>query len=399
MNFILVSPQFPSTYYKFALALKGVGFTVLGIGDTPYEQLTAEVKTSLTEYYYCPNMNDYGSMYKAVAFYAFKYGRIDWIESHNEWWLETDARLRADFNIVTGIKYPFIIDYKAKAAMKTYFAKAGLPYARFQLINNRDDAETFIASVGYPVFVKPNIGVGSVMSFKLANKNDLDAFFEKKINVIYIMEEFIEGTIESFDGIADAGSHVVYEASNVFPRPNYLVVSELSDDMYYTTPFVPKDLSEAGRKVISAFEVKNRVFHLEFFRLSKDYPHLGKAGSLIPLEVNMRPAGGYTPEMISTAMGVSLYEAWAKTIAGHVDVPFTPINPCYVAAPARRDRIKYAHTHEEIMKTYQGKIFSQGAYPPIISEGMGDNFYMAKMMTKDEVESFFVYVLEPAKVI
>jgi len=80
-------------------------------------------------------------------------------------------------------------------------------------------------------------------------------------------------------------------------------------------------------------------------------------------------------------------------------VPFTPINPCYVGAPARRDRIKYAHTHEEIMKTYQGKIFSQGAYPPIISEGMGDYFYMAKMMTKDEVESFFVYVLEPAKVI
>ena len=30
------------------------------------------------------------------------YGRIDWIESNNEYWLEQDARLRTDFNVTTG---------------------------------------------------------------------------------------------------------------------------------------------------------------------------------------------------------------------------------------------------------------------------------------------------------
>jgi hypothetical protein len=84
----------PSTYYKFAQALTQNGLTVLGIGDTPYDQLAPEVKNSLKEYYYCPNMNDYAAMFKAVAFLSFKYGKIDWIESHNEWWLLSDAKLQ-----------------------------------------------------------------------------------------------------------------------------------------------------------------------------------------------------------------------------------------------------------------------------------------------------------------
>ena len=35
-------------------------------------------------------------VYRAVAFFAFKYGRIDWLESNNEYWLERDAALRTD---------------------------------------------------------------------------------------------------------------------------------------------------------------------------------------------------------------------------------------------------------------------------------------------------------------
>ena len=35
-NFVLISPNFPETYYQFAVALKNVGFRVLGIGDQSY---------------------------------------------------------------------------------------------------------------------------------------------------------------------------------------------------------------------------------------------------------------------------------------------------------------------------------------------------------------------------
>ena len=83
MNFIFVSPQFPHTYWEFCHRLKQNGVTVLGIGDTPYESLSNELKGSLDDWYYVPNMEDYDRMYRAVAFLASKWGRIDWIESNS----------------------------------------------------------------------------------------------------------------------------------------------------------------------------------------------------------------------------------------------------------------------------------------------------------------------------
>ena len=61
-----------------------------------------ELKESLDEYYKVGSLENYDEVYRAVAFFAFKYGKIDWLESNNEYWLEQDARLRTDFNITTG---------------------------------------------------------------------------------------------------------------------------------------------------------------------------------------------------------------------------------------------------------------------------------------------------------
>ena len=60
---------------------------VLGIGDQPYDELKPELKDSLNEYYKVGSLENYDEVYRAVAFFAFKYGRIDWLESNNEYWL------------------------------------------------------------------------------------------------------------------------------------------------------------------------------------------------------------------------------------------------------------------------------------------------------------------------
>ena len=62
------------------------------------------MKNSLHEYYKVGSLENYDEVYRAVAFFAFKYGRIDWLESNNEYWLEQDAKLRTDFNITTGFQ-------------------------------------------------------------------------------------------------------------------------------------------------------------------------------------------------------------------------------------------------------------------------------------------------------
>ena len=84
MNFVFISPHFPRTYWNFCDRLKRNGVNVLGIGDASYDSLDQNVRNSLTEYYFVGNMENYDDMYRAVAFFASKYGRIDWIESNNE---------------------------------------------------------------------------------------------------------------------------------------------------------------------------------------------------------------------------------------------------------------------------------------------------------------------------
>ena len=96
MNLVFISPHFPATYSHFCAGLRANGVNVLGIADAPYESLSNELKESLTEYYRVDNMEDYEQMFKAVAFLSYKYGKIDWIESNNEYWLEQDAKLRED---------------------------------------------------------------------------------------------------------------------------------------------------------------------------------------------------------------------------------------------------------------------------------------------------------------
>ena len=140
MNFIFISPQFPRTYQEFCIRLKQNGVTVLGIADAPYETLSPELRGALTEYYRVDNMEEYGQMYRAVAFLAHKYGKIDWIESNNEYWLEQDARLRTDFNVITGIQYANITAIKEKSEMKKYYRKGGIPTARQEKTANGLDA-------------------------------------------------------------------------------------------------------------------------------------------------------------------------------------------------------------------------------------------------------------------
>ena len=69
-----------------------------------------------------------------------------------------DAQLRTEFNITTGPKIQDMAKIKFKSAMKEYYAKAGLPTARYHLVQGLDDALEFAHYVGYPVVVKPDNG-------------------------------------------------------------------------------------------------------------------------------------------------------------------------------------------------------------------------------------------------
>ena len=111
MNFVYISPQFPKNFYHFCEGLKKNGVTVLGLGDTPYDELSQELKDSLTEYYKVNSLENMDEKIRALGYFIHKYGKIDWLESNNEYWLESDAYLRTQYNITTGMHTDHINDF------------------------------------------------------------------------------------------------------------------------------------------------------------------------------------------------------------------------------------------------------------------------------------------------
>lgn len=392
-NFILISPHFPQTYYRFAEALKQRGFRVLGIGDASYEELCPELKANLDEWYACYNMDNFDNEIKAVEYYKNKYGEIDYLESNNEYWLEKDAKLRELFNIPNGVRPDELLFWQHKSKMKELYKKAGAKVADYILVESKEQLLAFIDKVGYPVFAKPDIGVGAAGDYKIKNRGDVDAFLASKDpNVQYICEQYITGSIVSFDGICDNQSNVVFCTSNVFPPSVAEVVKNGEDLFYYTVKTIPLDLERLGKKAIKAFDVRKRFFHLEFFRLTEDAKGVGKTGDILALETNMRPAGGFTPDLINFSQSVSTYQIYADIMAFNENKQNMTYEKYYAPCASRRDFVNYEHTDEEVLDKYNGKICNYGRYPDALSSAMGNRFFMAKFKSLEEVEEYKSYI-------
>ena len=211
-------------------------------------------------------MEDYGQMFRAVAFFSFKYGKINWLESNNEYWLEQDARLRTDFHITTGADEKEAAGFRSKSGMKAFYARAGVPTARCHKIKTRKAAEKFLKEVGYPVIVKPDVGVGASGTYRLDNGEQFDDFFSNLPTVPYVMEEFVTGDIVSYDAVTNSKMEPLFESMTAFPPSIMDIVHEKRELAYCVTAGVPEALAELGRAALKAFRVKSRFVHLEFFR-------------------------------------------------------------------------------------------------------------------------------------
>ena len=394
MNFIFIAPNFPENYRHFCDRLHRNGVTVLGIGDAPYDSLSETVKNALTEYYKVDSLEDYGQVYRAVAFLAFRYGRIDWIESNNEYWLGLDAQLRQDFNVTTGVMPDDLAHWKSKAAMKPVYKAAGIPSARQHHVSTVEAARTFIDEIGgYPVFAKPNVGVGAEATFKIENDDDLQAFFDGTSGYDYVMEEFVTGDIYSYDAVCDENGDPLFESS--FMCINVAdAVNNGTETVYYVLPEVPEQLRGYGRKALKAFKVKSRFIHFEFFRLTEARKGLGEVGDFVGLEVNMRPAGGFTPDMINFSHSTDAYQIWADMVCTGTSTGSKNGPDRWCVFASRKDKFTHVHTHEEILQRYDGKIVMCQRMPDIFADAMGNQMYLALLDTEDEVREYVKYILD-----
>ena len=394
-NVLLISADFPVTYYQFAKAFRKNGCNVFVIGSTPYDNLHPELKAAVTEYIHTYEMENIGAMEGIINYLQNKYGPIDFLESNNEYWLRSDSILREKFGISSGI-YPSQLDeYQKKSSMKKAFIAAGANVAPFIIVRDLESLKAFAEKYGFPVFAKPDIGVGAAGNYKIDNMEQLENFYYSKPYIDYICEPFVKGHVISFDGIANANSDVVICANEVFPPAIYDFKNSHVDMFYYVNKKVPPKLLELGKKIIKALGLKNRFFHTELFLAENSVRGHFKKGDIVALEVNIRTPGGYTPDLLNFGLSTNLYQMYADVVCFGSSNEYVG-EPYYAACASRRFVNSYFFSDEDVLRTFHNQICNSGIYPTVISDLMGDRFFMAKFNNLKDVELFKEYVTRSA---
>jgi biotin carboxylase len=358
---------------------------VLGLADEPYESLRPELRSALARYYKVDDLHNYDQLVRACGYLTHRYGKLDRVDSHTEYWMETEARLRTDFNI-PGPKVADLVAIKRKSRMKQVFQDAGVAVARGEVVHTLEEARRFIDVAGYPLVAKPDVGVGAANTFKVNDARDLDRFFATKTTADYLLEEFIEGPILTFDGLTDKDGNLVFFSSLRYSQNIMEVVNEDRDIYYYTLRDIPADLEEAGRRVLQAFDVRERFFHFEFFRSDRD-------GRLIALEVNMRPPGGPTVDVWNYANEIDLYWEWANVVVNNrfVERYTRKYHGCYVG---RKYSKNYVHSHQEIMDAFGHCVAHHMEMPVVFSLVMGNYAYILRTPDLAEAIAAAEFILE-----
>ncbi|QKE73401.1 ATP-grasp domain-containing protein [Arthrobacter citreus] len=389
MNYILISPYYPSNFQAFAHRLKDEGVNVLGIGEELYDQLGSELQNSLTEYYRVNNLEDIDEVKRAVAFLFYKHGPIDRIESNNEHWLELDAQLREQFNVY-GNKTNDLKKVKHKSEMKKLFKKAGVPVVDGKIVKTKKDLSKAIDQLGLPVIAKPDNGVGTAATFKLCSEEAVRQFEEEwGEEQVYFLEPYVEGGVLcTFDGLVDQKGNIVFQTSFTYNVPTLELVKDQLDLAYVIQKEIDPKLENYGKAIVETFGMKERFFHIEFFKLED--------GSYVALEYNNRLAGGYTIDMYNFAYSIDLFAQYATLVTGG-EFKEPAVENQFCVGVTQRDAYEYKNDTNAIYERFGDRVKFEKRIPEAFAKLQGNQFYAINADSQEEVDEIISFVHERKK--
>lgn len=368
MNVLFLSPGFPPHHWQFCTALRARGVTVVGVGDTPPSELPEALHGALTEYQHVPDMTRYEEVHRAVAYLIWRHGRIDRLDSHSEHWLPLEARLREDFN-VAGLRPAQTTLQCSKHGMASLFRTANIAHPEDEPVKDLAQVRRFAKAHGFPLILKPDVGVGAARTWRVNDDAELEAVFAQPLQG-YIVQPFIVGRITTYDGLVDGEGRIVFATSHRYDRGLMEILNEGLDGYYWSRRELPPKLEEVGQRAVAAFGLRERFFHAEFFELAD--------GRYFALEMNLRPPGGFTTELMNYACDIDVYALWADMIAGRDVSGFRYERRHHTAHAGRRHGRRYAIGHDNLVASLGSTLVLTCPIPPIFAPSMGDVMYLLR---------------------
>jgi hypothetical protein len=374
MNVVFLSPAFPPTAPAFCEALVAQGVNVFGIGD---EELRPDssLNAVLRRYIHEPRMGQYEVLRERVQQLIAEFGRIDRVDSNGEHWLLAEAQLRDDFDI-PGPGSAVMRRLRSKLGMAQMFAAANIAYPPTVSAADGSRVQSFAKEHGFPLVFKPDSGSGAVDTFRVPSEGVLRTVLERHLDH-HVVQPFVEGDIVTYDGLTDRTGRVVFETSHVYDTGIMQIRERTLDGHYYSLRVLPPGLQELGRRAVAAFDIRERFFHLELFQQPN--------GGLTALEMNVRPPGGFTTDMMNEACGINVYALWAAVLVGK-DVGDLRYERRFHTAHAGRRAGRSYRVPAEALKDRLGQIlFAERGVPPAFADTMGDTAYLLRHPELDEL--------------
>jgi len=382
---LYISPEFPPNYAHFIEQLHSLGVRVWGLGEADFYFMPESLRSALT-WYVRTDLNNADTVQRALDELLMQKnasgpaGNFDLVESHNEQWLSLEGMINEKYGI-DGIKTQDLPRLKKKSRMKQLFKDLGLPVARGERIADLKQAMDLADTLGYPLILKPDEGVGAGGIYRIENKNQLKSHLSQ-IEEDYLIEEFIEGDIVTYDGLTDYDGNVVFENSLIY-GDGVLDYVLGKDTFFYVSRHIPDELRTAGQKLVPQFDIRRKFFHFEFFKIGETY---------MPIEINCRPPGGAILDMMNYSIDGDLYRAYAAMIAGG-RAAVEAQKKYYCCYIGRKDK-HYAHSHDEILGAFGPCLVEHDRNPPVFQQAMGNERYILRAPTEAEIFEMADYVLK-----
>ncbi len=368
MRILYLSPGFPPHSHLFCVAAQARGAKVVAVGDIAEHDLAADARQAFEAYVFEPDMGDYQILLGVVRGLVARHGPIDFVESNGEHWLEVEGRLRDDLGI-EGPSEQDVIRLRSKTAMAQAFAAAGVPHPPGIGCASAQAVRDFAAKHGFPLVFKPDRGSGATSTFRVASDAELEAALLLPLDG-HIVQPFVEGVIVTFDGLVNRQGGVVFCTSHVYDSGIMEVRTGTLDGYYYSERTIPPALEEVGRRALAAFGLKRRFFHLEFFRRPD--------GAYVALEMNVRPPGGYTTDMMNFACQFDVYDLWAAVMMGDLLDHFKYERKFHTAHAGRRRERAYAIPHDALVHELGDTLAVVEAVPDAFATTMGNTAYLLR---------------------
>ena len=385
MDLLYISPEFPPNYAHFIEHLDSLGVRVWGLGEADFYFMPASLRSALT-WYVRADLNNVEAVQRGLdqllaqkkAFGLAE--KFDLVESHNEQWLTLEGLINEKYGI-DGIKKQDLPRLKKKSIMKQIFEHCGMPVARGERIIDIDRSLDLAETLGYPLILKPDEGVGAGGIYKVENKNQLKSHLSA-IDEDYLIEEFIDGSIVTYDGLTDYNGNVVFENSLIY-GDGVLEYVLGKDTFFYVNRYIPDELRATGQKLVPLFNIRRKFFHFEFFNINDTY---------MPIEINCRPPGGSILDMMNYSIDDDLYRAYAQMIVkGRTS--FESQKKYYCCYIGRKDK-QYVHRHDEILSTFGNCLVEHDVNPPVFRQAMGTERYIFRSPNEAEIYDMADFVLK-----